>query len=132
MILGRGEAGKSALAQDLSRRIGVPAAELDALFWRPGPNGPIPAEPAAWTPGNANWSGAASGSSTGISALTTVTWLPPAHPIQLRPVAIRAARSAAGMTAAPGSPASGAMPAVTVSRRAAASCPGPGRAAPLA
>ena len=49
MILGRGGAGKSTLAQDLSRRIGVPAAELDALFWRPGPNRPIPAEPAAWT-----------------------------------------------------------------------------------
>jgi hypothetical protein len=49
VILGRGGAGRSTLAQDLSRRIGVPAAELDALFWRPGPNGPIPAEPAAWT-----------------------------------------------------------------------------------
>jgi adenylate kinase family enzyme len=49
VILGRGGAGKSTLAQDLSRRIGIPAAELDTLFWRPGPNGPIPAEPAAWT-----------------------------------------------------------------------------------
>ena len=49
MILGRGGAGKSALAQDLSRRIGLPVAELDALFWRPGPSGPTPAEPAAWT-----------------------------------------------------------------------------------
>jgi adenylate kinase family enzyme len=28
VILGRGGAGKSVLAQDLSRRIGVPAAEL--------------------------------------------------------------------------------------------------------
>ena len=55
MILGRGGAGQSTLAPDLSRRIGVPAAELDALFRRPGPNGPLPAEPAAWTaPANAN------------------------------------------------------------------------------
>ena len=49
VILGRGGAGKSTLAQDLSRRIGLPVAELDALFRRPGPSGPTPAEPAAWT-----------------------------------------------------------------------------------
>jgi hypothetical protein len=49
VILGRGGAGKSTLGQDLSRRIGLPVAELDALFWRPGPSGPTPAEPAAWT-----------------------------------------------------------------------------------
>ena len=49
VILGRGGAGKSTLAQDLSRATGLPVAELDALFWRAGPNGPTPAEPAQWT-----------------------------------------------------------------------------------
>ncbi|HWG11945.1 MAG TPA: hypothetical protein VG268_01600 [Streptosporangiaceae bacterium] len=37
VILGRGGAGKSTLARDLSGRTGLPVAELDALFWEPGP-----------------------------------------------------------------------------------------------
>ena len=91
VILGRGGAGKSALAREISGRTGLPGAEIDELFWPPGPIAPDP------------------------------TW-----DNQLRPVAIRAARSAGGMTAALGSPTRGASPAVMVSRRAAASCSGPG------
>jgi hypothetical protein len=49
VILGRGGAGKSALGHDLSRATGLPVAELDALFWQAGPNGPTPANPARWT-----------------------------------------------------------------------------------
>lgn len=37
VVLGRGGSGKSVLAQDLSRRLGLPVVELDKLFWRPGP-----------------------------------------------------------------------------------------------
>ena len=36
VILGRGAAGKSTLAQMLSRNLGVPVTELDSIFWRPG------------------------------------------------------------------------------------------------
>jgi adenylate kinase family enzyme len=45
VILGRGGAGKSTLARDLSRRTSLPAIELDALFWLPGP---AVAEPGRW------------------------------------------------------------------------------------
>ncbi|MBV9383859.1 MAG: hypothetical protein JOY82_21120 [Streptosporangiaceae bacterium] len=45
VILGRGGAGKSALARQLSDVTGIPAAELDALFWQPGP---APMDPARW------------------------------------------------------------------------------------
>lgn len=37
VILGRGGAGKSALSRQLSDITGIPAVELDALFWQPGP-----------------------------------------------------------------------------------------------
>jgi adenylate kinase family enzyme len=36
VILGRGGAGKSVLARELSSRTGIPAVELDSVFWRPG------------------------------------------------------------------------------------------------
>jgi adenylate kinase family enzyme len=36
VILGRGGAGKSALARQLSDLTGLPAVELDAVFWQPG------------------------------------------------------------------------------------------------
>ncbi len=36
-ILGRGGAGKSALAQRLSRVLELPVVELDSIFWQPGP-----------------------------------------------------------------------------------------------
>jgi adenylate kinase family enzyme len=36
-ILGRGGAGKSALAQKLSCTLGLPVIELDSIFWQPGP-----------------------------------------------------------------------------------------------
>jgi adenylate kinase family enzyme len=36
-ILGRGGAGKSALAQKLSRVLELPVVELDSVFWQPGP-----------------------------------------------------------------------------------------------
>lgn len=36
MILGRGGAGKSALARKLGEVTGLPVVELDALFWQPG------------------------------------------------------------------------------------------------
>ena len=45
VILGRGGAGKSVLARQLSELTGIPAIELDGLFWQPGP-APTPAE--AW------------------------------------------------------------------------------------
>jgi adenylate kinase family enzyme len=45
VILGRGGAGKSALSRQLSDVTGIPAVELDALFWQPGP---APTEPARW------------------------------------------------------------------------------------
>jgi adenylate kinase family enzyme len=45
VILGRGGAGKSVLARQLSELTGLPAIELDGLFWQPGPE-PPPAE--AW------------------------------------------------------------------------------------
>jgi adenylate kinase family enzyme len=37
VILGRGGAGKTVLAHELSSLTGIPATELDPLFWRPGP-----------------------------------------------------------------------------------------------
>jgi hypothetical protein len=43
VILGRGGAGKSTLAREISGRTGLPVAELDELFWRPGPTVPDPA-----------------------------------------------------------------------------------------
>lgn len=43
VILGRGGAGKTVLARELSSLTGIPATELDSLFWRPGPS-PAPAE----------------------------------------------------------------------------------------
>ncbi|WP_197503849.1 adenylate kinase [Mycobacterium sp. 852002-30065_SCH5024008] len=36
VILGRGGAGKSTLAQQLSAKLGAPAIELDRIFWKPG------------------------------------------------------------------------------------------------
>jgi adenylate kinase family enzyme len=36
VILGRGGAGKSALARQLSEMTGLPVVELDTLFWQPG------------------------------------------------------------------------------------------------
>ena len=45
VILGRGGAGKSALARQLSDVTGIPAVELDALFWQPGP---APMDPSRW------------------------------------------------------------------------------------
>jgi adenylate kinase family enzyme len=46
VILGRGGAGKSALAKQLSNELGFPVVELDSIFWQPG-LGPTP-EP-DWT-----------------------------------------------------------------------------------
>jgi adenylate kinase family enzyme len=43
VILGRGGAGKSVLARKLSELTGLPAVELDSLFWQPGPSS-APAE----------------------------------------------------------------------------------------
>jgi hypothetical protein len=43
VILGRGGAGKSVLAGQLSELTGITAIELDGLFWQPGPS-PTPAE----------------------------------------------------------------------------------------
>ena len=37
VILGRGGAGKSALAQELSLMLDLPVVELDSIFWRSGP-----------------------------------------------------------------------------------------------
>ena len=45
VILGRGGAGKSALARQLSDVTGILAVELDALFWQPGPT---PMDPSRW------------------------------------------------------------------------------------
>ena len=45
VILGRGGAGKSALARQLTDVTGIPAVELDALFWQPGPT---PMDPSRW------------------------------------------------------------------------------------
>jgi adenylate kinase family enzyme len=36
VILGRGGAGKSALAKQLSNELGFPVIELDSIFWQPG------------------------------------------------------------------------------------------------
>jgi hypothetical protein len=46
VVLGRGGAGKSALSRQLSDVTGIPAVELDALFWLPGPT---PMDPSRWT-----------------------------------------------------------------------------------
>lgn len=45
VILGRGGAGKSALSRQISDVTGIPAVELDALFWQPGPT---PMDPSRW------------------------------------------------------------------------------------
>ena len=45
VIPGRGGAGKPALARQLSDVTGIPAVELDALSWQPGPT---PADPSRW------------------------------------------------------------------------------------
>ncbi len=45
VIPGRGGAGKPAPARQLSDVTGIPAVELDALFWQPGP---APADPSRW------------------------------------------------------------------------------------
>jgi adenylate kinase family enzyme len=37
VILGRGGAGKLALAQKLSNALDLPVIELDSFFWLPGP-----------------------------------------------------------------------------------------------
>jgi adenylate kinase family enzyme len=37
VILGRGGAGKSALAQKLSNVLDLPVVELDSILWQPGP-----------------------------------------------------------------------------------------------
>lgn len=44
-ILGRGAAGKSTLATQLSTLLNLPLIELDALFWQPGPT---PTSPEDW------------------------------------------------------------------------------------
>lgn len=41
VILGRGGAGKSVLAQRLSSLLDLPVIELDGVFWQPGPR-PLP------------------------------------------------------------------------------------------
>ena len=46
VILGRGGAGKSTLAQRLSVLLDLPVIELDSIFWRAGPR---PTPQAAWT-----------------------------------------------------------------------------------
>src|ERR1700761_2376865 len=46
VILGRGGAGKTTLARELSRRTNLPVIELDDLFWI---KGPTPAPAAQWT-----------------------------------------------------------------------------------
>ncbi len=45
VILGRGGSGKSALSRLLSDVTGIPAVELGALFWQPGPT---PMDPSRW------------------------------------------------------------------------------------
>lgn len=45
VILGRGGAGKSALSRQLSDATRIPAVELDALFWQPGP---VPIDKSRW------------------------------------------------------------------------------------
>jgi adenylate kinase family enzyme len=48
VVLGRGGAGKTALARQLAAATGLPRTELDAIFWQPGPRGPRPPDPAVW------------------------------------------------------------------------------------
>jgi adenylate kinase family enzyme len=45
VILGRGGAGKSVLARQLSALTGIPVVDLDGLFWQPGP---APTPPGEW------------------------------------------------------------------------------------
>ena len=45
VILGRGGAGKSALSRQLSDLTGIPAVELDSLFWQAGST---PMDPSRW------------------------------------------------------------------------------------
>jgi adenylate kinase family enzyme len=44
LIIGPGGAGKSALARELGRRLGLEVFHLDKLHWRPVPAGPPKAE----------------------------------------------------------------------------------------
>ena len=44
-ILGRGGAGKTALARELSALTGIPAIELDSVFWQ---RGPLPTSTEQW------------------------------------------------------------------------------------
>jgi len=46
VILGRGDVGKSTLAQQLGGVSGLPVVDMDTLFWQPGLTA---AEPAPWT-----------------------------------------------------------------------------------
>ena len=39
-IIGTGGAGKTTLALELGRRLGIPVVHLDRVFWRPGWVGP--------------------------------------------------------------------------------------------
>ena len=45
LVIGSGGAGKSAFAEQLSARTGLPLTHLDALYWQPGW---VPLPPAAW------------------------------------------------------------------------------------
>jgi adenylate kinase family enzyme len=49
VILGRGGAGKSTLARELSALTGLPAVDLDSAFWQHGPQqAPAPAAAEEW------------------------------------------------------------------------------------
>src|ERR1035437_8904237 len=71
VILGRGGAGKSALSRQLSEATGIPAVELDALFWQPGP---VPMDPGQWAEGQHDLVQRASWILTAIWVLMTRRW----------------------------------------------------------